>query len=291
MAADRHHGEPGGASSLHPSRRRRDRRTRGACRVERVWCIGCKRRRSAHRDWHGRHLHDGGVPGRTQTAGSPAAAADHAPRSREYPQSWRWRGLRSGRDRAPLRRRTRVRRGDLSGRRAPLERRGGAGCASLRAGRIVRPRVRLALEGARRSRRGTACRPGRRDRARGSCPTHARAARCDRAGIFGAAGLYALDHHVSRLADDHQNARHLASRLVASTRIQLDLATVQTNIVMFHLVGGAPDADTAVAAARERGVLVVAFGPRTVRAVTHFDVSREQCERGADILASIAESA
>jgi threonine aldolase len=111
-----------------------------------------------------------------------------------------------------------------------------------------------------------------------------------RVGILGAAGLYALDHHLSRLADDHENAKRMATRLAASRRIQIDVATVETNIVMFHLAGGAPDADAVVARARERGVLVVAFGSRTVRAVTHFDVSREQCERGADVLASIADS-
>jgi threonine aldolase len=85
-------------------------------------------------------------------------------------------------------------------------------------------------------------------------------------GILAAAGLYALDHHLDRLGEDHRNARLIAERLSASTRIQIDLSTVQTNIVMFHLAGGAPDAETVVARARERGVLVFSFGPRTVRA-------------------------
>ena len=83
----------------------------------------------------------------------------------------------------------------------------------------------------------------------------------------------------------------VAARLALSPRIQIDLATVQTNIVIFHLPAGAPDADTVVAHARAKGVLVIAFGPRTVRAVTHMDVSREQCEQGAEVLASIVESA
>jgi len=110
-------------------------------------------------------------------------------------------------------------------------------------------------------------------------------------GIFTAAGLYALDHHLGRLGDDHANAQRIASRLVASRAIVLDTSTVQTNIVIFHLAEGAPDAATLVTRARERGVLVIAFGVRTVRAVTHYDVSTEQCESAADVLASLAETA
>ena len=107
-------------------------------------------------------------------------------------------------------------------------------------------------------------------------------------GILSAAGLYGLDHNIDRLADDHANARLIGKTLAASARIALDLATVQTNILVFSLNEGAPDAATFVARAKERGVLLFAFGPRTVRAVTHLDVSREQCERAADVLVEIA---
>jgi threonine aldolase len=109
-------------------------------------------------------------------------------------------------------------------------------------------------------------------------------------GIFAAAGLYALDHHVERLVEDHANARLIARRLVESPQIVLDLATVQTNIVIFHLAAGAPEASAIVAAARERGVLVFAFGPRTIRAVTHLDVLRGQCERAAEVLVELVEA-
>lgn len=109
------------------------------------------------------------------------------------------------------------------------------------------------------------------------------------AGILGAAGLYALDHHLGRLADDHANARRIAERLAKSSRVILDLATVQTNIIVFGLAPDAPDAPAIVAQARERGVLVFAFTPRTIRAVTHLDVSREQCERAAEILADLVD--
>jgi threonine aldolase len=109
------------------------------------------------------------------------------------------------------------------------------------------------------------------------------------AGILGAAGLYALDHHLDRLADDHANARTIAETLAQSGRVILDLATVQTNIIVFGLGPAAPDAPTIVAQARDRGVLVFAFTPRTIRAVTHLDVSRAQCERAASILVELID--
>jgi threonine aldolase len=109
------------------------------------------------------------------------------------------------------------------------------------------------------------------------------------AGILGAAGIYALDHHLDRLADDHANARRIAERLVQSPRVILDLATVQTNIIVFGLSPDGPDAPTIVAQARDRGVLVFAFTPQMLRAVTHLDVSREQCERAAATLADLID--
>jgi threonine aldolase len=108
------------------------------------------------------------------------------------------------------------------------------------------------------------------------------------AGMYAAGGLYALDHNVERLADDHANARRIAARLSSSSsRIVLDEETVQTNIVVFGLAEDAPDASTVVTRARERGVLVFAFDARTVRAVTHLDVSPAACERAAEVLLEI----
>jgi threonine aldolase len=109
-------------------------------------------------------------------------------------------------------------------------------------------------------------------------------------GIFAAAGLYALDHNFERLVEDHRNARLIAERLRTSKRVKLDLATVQTNILVFGLTEDAADAPTVVTRAKERGVLIFAFGPRTIRAVTHLDVSRQQCERAADVLLEILGS-
>jgi len=96
-------------------------------------------------------------------------------------------------------------------------------------------------------------------------------------GILAAAGLHALDHHVERLADDHTHARLLAEACGT------DPATVDTNIVVVDH----PDAPAYVARAREAGVLVSAVGPRTVRLVTHLDVSRADAEKAAAILATL----
>ena len=108
-------------------------------------------------------------------------------------------------------------------------------------------------------------------------------------GILAAAGLYALDHHVARLGDDHANARLIAERLARLSGIALDLATVETNIIVFHLAPGMPEAALVAARAKEAGVLVSALGPRTLRAVTHRDVSPADCERAAGLLAAVIE--
>jgi len=109
-------------------------------------------------------------------------------------------------------------------------------------------------------------------------------------GLFAAAGLYALDQNLERVAEDHANARLIAERLATTPKILLDLNTVQTNILVFSLAEGAPDAQTIVAQSKERGVLLFAFGPRTIRAVTHLDVSRQQCEQAADVLLELVGS-
>jgi threonine aldolase len=111
------------------------------------------------------------------------------------------------------------------------------------------------------------------------------------AGILAAAGSYALANHVDRLADDHANARLLADELLRGDDIEIDLATVQTNIVVFSLVDrrGVPDAATFVERCRERGVLLNAFGTRTVRAVTHLDVSADDCRSAATVMRAVAD--
>lgn len=109
-------------------------------------------------------------------------------------------------------------------------------------------------------------------------------------GIFAAAGLYALDHNLARLAEDHANARAIADRIAASPRVILDPKTVRTNILVFRLREDGPDAATVVGRAKDRGVLVFAFGPRIVRAVTHLDVSAEACARAGTLLLEAIEA-
>jgi threonine aldolase len=110
-------------------------------------------------------------------------------------------------------------------------------------------------------------------------------------GILAAAGLWALEHNLDRLPEDHANARLLAERLTGLPGVSLDLTTVQSNIVIFRMEDGAPDAATIVARAQEAGVLISAFGVRTIRAVTHLDVSRADCELAADHLVQILATA
>jgi threonine aldolase len=104
------------------------------------------------------------------------------------------------------------------------------------------------------------------------------------AGILAAAGLYALDNNIARLAEDHANARIIGEH-IAGTRAEIDLATVQTNIVIFRVPEPLPDAATVVQRAQEQGVLVSAFATRTVRAVTHLNVDAGQCRRAGEVLA------
>jgi threonine aldolase len=90
------------------------------------------------------------------------------------------------------------------------------------------------------------------------------------AGVMAAAGLYALDHHVERLADDHDNARHLARLLSMIPGVSVDLALVQTNMVFMQVVPAlAPGLKAFLA---EQGMLI-SLGP-VIRLVTHLDVTR-----------------
>jgi threonine aldolase len=98
------------------------------------------------------------------------------------------------------------------------------------------------------------------------------------AGIIAAGGVYALRHHVKRLADDHANARRLAEGLSMLPGVSLDPATVETNIVFFDVTGELTAAE-AVERLLVHGIRMGALGPRTIRAVTHLDVDAAGIER------------
>ena len=99
-------------------------------------------------------------------------------------------------------------------------------------------------------------------------------------GMVAAGCLYALDHHVSRLAEDHLHARVLAEGLAALPGVRLDVSTVETNIVIFSV----DDAPGLVARLADR-VELQAFDAHRVRAVTHLDVSRADVERAVAAIA------
>ncbi len=108
------------------------------------------------------------------------------------------------------------------------------------------------------------------------------------AGILAAAGLIALEEMPKRLHEDHANARLLAKAVAEAEGAEIDLEAVETNIAIFTLNEGG-DAAAFVRAMRERGVLASAVGPHAVRLVTHFDVSRADCERCAEVLSGMLE--
>ena len=103
------------------------------------------------------------------------------------------------------------------------------------------------------------------------------------AGILAAAGLIALEEGPLRLHEDHANARLLADAIATCQSAEIDLLSVQTNIVFFTLKDGG-DAPALVATLKSEGILCSAIGPHAVRLVTHLDVSREQCEQCASTL-------
>ena len=106
------------------------------------------------------------------------------------------------------------------------------------------------------------------------------------AGILAGACLYALDHHVERLGDDHANARGLARALSHIDGLRCDPARVETNIVVFEVPSpGAPDF---VILAAKQGVKLSAMDPRRVRAVTHLDVSAADVREAARRLGTLA---
>jgi threonine aldolase len=109
-------------------------------------------------------------------------------------------------------------------------------------------------------------------------------------GIIAAAAIYALDHHVGRLAEDHANARRLAEALAQMPGIDLDPATVQTNIITFGLGDNMPPAAEFLARLRDDGVWMLSIAPRRVRAVTHLDVSSEQIEEAIGRIGALRQS-
>jgi threonine aldolase len=104
------------------------------------------------------------------------------------------------------------------------------------------------------------------------------------AGVLAAAALYALDHHVERLAEDHRHARVLAQAIADTPGLRLVPPEVQTNLVWFEVDRDLATARDIGALLKERGILVQVAGPQVLRACTHLDVSPAQAERAAETI-------
>lgn len=107
-------------------------------------------------------------------------------------------------------------------------------------------------------------------------------------GFLAAACDYALTHHIARLADDHANAQLVAAAAATVPGFTLTPPDVETNLVWFEVDARHGSAKNVADRLKAKGVLVAALGPRVIRAVTHLDASRAQCEQAADAIRGLA---
>jgi threonine aldolase len=108
------------------------------------------------------------------------------------------------------------------------------------------------------------------------------------AGVLAAAALYALDHHVERLAEDHRNARPIAEAIADNPGLRLNPPEVETNLIWFEVEREMGSAREVARTMADNGVLVHVAGPQTLRACTHLDVSVAQAERAAEMFRRLA---
>jgi len=104
------------------------------------------------------------------------------------------------------------------------------------------------------------------------------------AGILAAAGIYALQYNVERLAEDHLNAVRLARGLADIGGLHIDVNAVVTNILYFHVRHPGLTVPMLIERLKTEGVLMLGTGPHSIRAVTHLDVSKEGIDRAIDVL-------
>jgi threonine aldolase len=106
------------------------------------------------------------------------------------------------------------------------------------------------------------------------------------AGFLAAAGIYALDHHVQRLAEDHQHAKALAAALTETNYVE-SVMPVETNIVLFDVAKGFR-ADEVVHALGKKGILCNTTSNKTIRLVTHLDISAAMIDQTIDVIGKLA---
>jgi len=102
-------------------------------------------------------------------------------------------------------------------------------------------------------------------------------------GVVAAAGIYALDHHVERLAEDHENAQRLAEGLAEIAGVTIDPSKVDTNIVVFEVADATKTGDDL----RSAGVQVTRLDATRLRAVTHLDVDRAGIDRALEVMRDV----
>ncbi len=110
------------------------------------------------------------------------------------------------------------------------------------------------------------------------------------AGILAAAGIYALEHHIARLKEDHDHAKQLARRLQQIPTVKISPQDVDTNIVIFDVIGHRLAPPAIVAALKKERVLINAIGGDSFRAVTHLDISSSMADEACAILTRVLAS-
>ncbi len=106
-------------------------------------------------------------------------------------------------------------------------------------------------------------------------------------GVIAAAAIYALDHNVERMADDHRNAQRFAELVKRLAGCELRPAKIDSNIVIFRVDPSLGTAASIVEACNQRGLLMYAIGPQMIRIVTHLDVSAAAVEQAGEILKEV----
>jgi threonine aldolase len=107
------------------------------------------------------------------------------------------------------------------------------------------------------------------------------------AGVLAAAALYAMEHHIDRMAEDHQNAQMIAQAVTETPGLRLAPPEVETNLIWIDVDPSLGTAKEVSARLREHGVMIHPLGQQRLRACTHLDVSRQQAERTAEVIRTV----
>jgi threonine aldolase len=104
------------------------------------------------------------------------------------------------------------------------------------------------------------------------------------AGILAAGALFAINHHINRLAEDHENAVYLAKELSELPELNLEEPNPETNLVWFKLNNTSLSASDFVSILRDKGVLIHQSGPISMRVCTHLDASRTMIKTACNVI-------